>query len=174
MESKNFDQDCVRLSENFETFENVCANIKQKHAQQNQVQSNNFTHILKNSTKSIEVENLFTNTNTNTNTNKKQKDKNENNLENHNKIPNIELKKFETIKALEQRDFFHKPTNFLIIGKRSTGKSYVVKEICLLLKNKNIVKNRNFLIEEITCLSNPNKIQCCCNCIKIDLSECRF
>ena len=95
MESTNFNKDCVKLSENFETSENGCDGTI---LQQNQVQSSNFTHILKNLTKPIEINNTPIHN---------KKTKLDNNL-------NIELREFNILEALRQKDNFHKPMNFLV------------------------------------------------------------
>jgi hypothetical protein len=185
MESKNFDQDCVRLSDNLVTDENVCSmnvcsmnvcsmNVcsMNEESQQNQVQSNNFTHILENSKKPIEeVENLFKKTKFKDIAKDKDKDKhkykhkkNKNNLDliNYNKNPNIELKEFKILNTLGQKDIFHKPNHFLTFGKRATGKSHLMKEISLLLKNENIVENIIFFshqssINEYASILQPNQ-----------------
>jgi hypothetical protein len=61
MESTNFDQDCVKLSENLELSENlkISGDNCIGPIQQNQVLSNNFTHIFENSTMSVGLENLL-------------------------------------------------------------------------------------------------------------------
>jgi hypothetical protein len=139
MESKNFDQDCVKLSENFETSENGCIT---KQVQQNHVQSSNFTHILKNSTKSVDLSNI-------SKPNKKNKKHHKNNLVNNVNVNvnenenenNIQLKEFHILERLNQYDHTHKPTTFVLIGKRGVGKTHLIKEIILKLKNSNIVDN---------------------------------
>jgi hypothetical protein len=152
METTNFDQDCVKLSENFETSVNVCAEDKEK-AQHNQVHSSNFTHILENSTKPVDLE-IFVKPNKKKKHSKKKNNINnldDDNFDNNNNNDNlgIELKKFNILEAMSQRDNFHKSSHFLIIGKRASGKTHLVKEISLLLKNNNIIENIIFF-------SNPS------------------
>lgn len=76
---------------------------------------------------------------------------------------NIELKEFNILEALKQRDNFAKPTKFLLIGKRQTGKTYLIKEILLLLKNENIVDNIMIFsgqssVNEYKSIVQPNQI----------------
>jgi hypothetical protein len=72
---------------------------------------------------------------------KKNNANNFNNNNNNDYNSNIELKKFNLMKAVSQKDNFHKPNVFCIIGKRGVGKTQLAKEILLVLKNNNIVEN---------------------------------
>lgn len=149
MESTNFDQDCVRLSENLELFENLkisgnnCIGIKL--IQENQVLSNNFTHIFENSTMSIDLTDILKKKSYKHNKLNKHKFNNKyspnNNPEDLEYQYKINLEEFNILESVKNADNTPKPTIFLMIGKTGTGKTYLSKQIISILSNENIFEN---------------------------------
>lgn len=127
MESKNLPKDCVKLSENLETSENGCTSL-----QQNQVQSSNFTHILENSTKTVVLS---------------QPAKKNFKVKNEPEKINFPIDEFNFTKTFELKENVNKPANFLILGKRSVGKTFLVKDLILKM---------NQIIDNIIIFSHPN------------------
>ena len=120
MDSKSFSKDYVKSSADFVFLGGTQSN-----------NPNDFTHIL------TEVSDLNSETILSQSQTASEVVQIEQNEQNEQFYPIdigsgiINLKYFNFTKKLAQRDHFHKPTNILIIGKRATGKSWLIKDLTL-------------------------------------------